>query len=138
MVRDFMSITLDLDNPKAVKTALGTLPEKMLEYAEEVLIKQAELIKGLAQIYVPVDTGSLRDSIRVERGGAGLHRRQIRVRAGGYVTNPRSGQKVAYAKFIEYGTQNMPGYFYLSTAVAEVKPTIAEMIKANVVQKVQP
>ena len=131
-----MSITLDLETG-TVKDSIANLPEKMMEYAFEVLLKQAELIKGLAQVYVPVDTGSLRDSIRVERGGEGLRWRQVRVRAGGYVTNPKTGKKVNYAGFIEYGTRNMMGYFYLTAAVAEVEPTIAEMIKAGVVEKVQ-
>ena len=119
-----------------VKDAIATLPEKMLEYAHEVLLKQAELIKGLAQVYAPVDTGALRDSIRVERGGEGQHWRQVRVRAGGYVTNPKTGRKVDYAVHMEYGTRHTPGYYYLTAAVAEVQPTIAGMIKANVAQKV--
>jgi hypothetical protein len=112
-----------------VKEKLATLPEKMLEYAFEVLLKQAELMKGLAQVYVPVDTGSLRDSIRVERGGEGLYWRQVRVRAGGYVTNPRTGKLVNYAVYVE-ATQP-----FMQPAFSEVKPTIADMLRANVVAK---
>lgn len=130
-----MSITIDMA-AGTTKEAIATLPEKMLDHAFEVLMKQAELIKGLAQVYAPVETGSLRDSIRVERGGESQHWRQVSVRAGGYITNPKTGKKVNYAHHMEYGTKYISGYFYLTAAVAEVQPTIADMIKANVVQKV--
>ena len=130
-----MSITIDAFDP-AVKAKLAVLPQKMMEYAFEVMMKQAELIKGLAQVYVPVETGSLRDSIRIERGGEGQNWRQIRVRAGGYITNPNTGKIVNYAKHQEFGTKYMIGTFYLTRAVNEVQPTIAEMIKSEVVAKV--
>lgn len=130
-----MSITIDAFDP-AVKAKLAVLPEKMMEYAFEVMMSRAELIKGLAQVYCPVDTGALRDSIRIERGGEGQNWRQIRVRAGGYVTNPNTGRTVNYAKHQEFGTKHLIGTFFLTRAVEEVKPTIAEMIKAGVVAKV--
>jgi len=123
-----MSITYDFSDP-ALKEKLAKLPEKMLEWAFEVLMEQARLLKGLAQVYAPVDTGSLRDSIRVERGGETLNWRQVSVRAGGYITNPKTGKLVNYAVIVE---QKQP---YMRPALEEVKPTIAEMIKANVVQK---
>lgn len=124
-----MSIIFDIDDP-ALKVKLATLPEKMADYAFEVLIQQAELMKGLWQIYINVDTGSARDSIRIERGGKGQAWRQVSVRGGGYVVNPKTGRRVDYMPIIEakYGA----GY----RAFNEVTPTIAEMIKANVVQKV--
>jgi hypothetical protein len=130
-----MSIILDWADPN-IKDKLATLPEKMLDFAEEVLIQQAHLIVGLAQVYCPIDTGSLRDSIRVERGGHSLHWREIRVRAGGYVTNPKTMRRVDYAAYQEYGTRYIYGNLFLTRAVEEVKPTIAEMIKANVVDKI--
>ena len=123
-----MSIKYDLSD-SVVKEKLANLPEKMLEFAFEVLMKQAELMKGLAQVYVPVDTGSLRDSIRVERGGESQHWRQVKVRAGGYVTNPKTGKLVDYAIYVEGKTG------FMRQAFEEVKPTIAGMIEANVVQK---
>lgn len=132
-----MSINLDLDSG-TLKQDLAVLPEKMLEYAFEVLLKQAELIRDLAKVYVPVDTGALRDSIRVERGGEGLHWRMVKVRAGGYVVNPDTGKLVDYAGYVEMGTKYMSARPYLQAAVEEVTPTIAEMIRANVVEKVQP
>ena len=125
-----MSIQWDVSDTY-VKEKLATLPEKMKEWAFEVLIQQAELMKGLAQVYVPVDTGSLRDSIRIERGGEGLHWARVSVRAGGYVTNPKTGRLVNYAAIVE-GRQP-----YMRPAYTEVKPTIAEMIRARVVEKAE-
>jgi hypothetical protein len=121
-------IRYDLSDPN-IKQKLATLPEKMLEWAFEVLMKQAELMKGYAQVYVPVDTGSLRDSIRIERGGEGLHWREVRVRAGGYVTNPRTGRLVNYALHVELRSP------YMRPAFEAVRPTITEMIQAEVVEK---
>ena len=123
-----MSINLNLSETY-VKEKLAQLPEKMLEWAFEVLLEQAHLMAGLAQVYAPVDTGSLRDSIRVERGGEGLHWRQVKVRAGGYIVNPKSGRLVNYAAVVE---QRQP---YMRPAYEEVRPVIAEMIKASVVEK---
>jgi len=112
------------------KTDLARLPEKMLDSAFEELLQQAELMKGLAQVYVLVDTGSLRDSIRVERGGEGEFWRRVRVRAGGYVTNPRTGRLVDYAVYVE---QKQP---FMAPAWDEVGPNIADLIKRRVVEAV--
>lgn len=130
-----MSITLDLADPN-VKQKLAELPEKMVEYAFEVLIKQAQLMRDLAQVYCPVDTGSLRDSIRVERGGEGKGWREVRVRAGGYITNPNTGRKVDYAAYQEYGTRYIAPRAFMAAAYAEVKPTLNLMIQNAVVEKV--
>jgi HK97 gp10 family phage protein len=131
-----MSITFDMNDP-AIKAQLAELPEKMVEYAFEVLMKQAELIKGLAQIYAPVETGSLRDSIRIERGGEGKGWRQVRIRAGGYVINPKTGKLVNYAGFQEFGTRYIPPKYFITMAMEEVRPTIAAMIREEVVQKIE-
>lgn len=131
-----MSIVFDVGDP-AVKTAIAELPEKMLNYAFEVLLKQAELIKDLAKVYCPVDTGSLRDSIRIERGGEDKQWRQVRIRMNGYIINPKTGKRVNYGQYQEFGTRYIAPKLFLTQAVLEVQPTIAGMIEANVVQKVQ-
>jgi len=131
-----MSILFEVTD-QSVKTSLAELPTKMMDYAFEVMLKQAELIKGLAQVYCPVETGSLRDSIRVERGGENKQWRQIKVRMGGYVTNPKTGKKVNYAGFQEFGTKFIVAKLFLTQAVNEVQPTIAGMIETNVVRGVQ-
>lgn len=124
-----MSLRFDLSKG-TVKKDLARLPEKILEYAFEVLMEQARLMKGYAQVYVPVDTGSLRDSIRLERGDEGERWRRIRVRAGGYKTNPKTGKLVDYAGYVE---RKQP---YMWPAWKQVRDTIADMIKARVVENV--
>jgi len=131
-----MSIVLDLNDPN-IKEKLALLPEKMLNYAYEVMMDQAHLIVALAQVYCPVEYGALRDSIRVERGGEGLRWREVKVRAGGYIVNPKTGRFVDYAVYQELGTRYMAGKFFMQQAVDEVKPTIAGMIKSGVVEKVE-
>ena len=123
-----MSLQFRLDG--RTKQTLAELPEKMLEVAYEELLQQAELMKGLAQIYVHVDTGSLRDSIRVERGGVGKHWRVVRVRAGGYVTNPVSNRLVDYAVIVEHK------YPFMRPAFEQVRGNIADLIRRRVVQEV--
>lgn len=121
-------IVLNFMDPN-IKEKLAVLPEKMVEWAEEALLAGAHLMVGYAQVYVDVDTGSLRDSIRVERGGEGLYWREFRVRAGGYIVNPKSGRLVDYAIYVE---NRHP---FMLPAYLEAKDQIAEMIKANVVEK---
>jgi HK97 gp10 family phage protein len=125
-----LSINIDV-----TKMSLATIPEKMLDYAFEVLLAQAHLMVGLAQVYAPVDTGSLRDSVRVERGGEGKQWRQVRVRAGGYITNPETGKLVNYSNFVEFGTSRMGAQPFMRPAWEEVKPTILDMLKNGVVER---
>jgi hypothetical protein len=129
-------IKLDLNDPN-IKMKVGLLPETMEEAAYEVLLNQAHLIVGLAQVYAPVDTGSLRDSIRVERGGKGLRWREVRVRAGGYILNPNTGRFVDYAKFQEEGTRYLKGKWYLKDAFEEVTGEIPQRLKSEVISRVR-
>lgn len=127
-----MSITIDV-----TKTTLADLPEKILDYSYEVLMDQAHLMVGLAQVYCPVDTGALRDSIRVERGGEGKGWRTVRVRAGGYVINPKSHKLVNYSNYVEFGTARMDAQPFMRPAWEQVKPQILEMLKSGVVERWQ-
>jgi len=124
-----MSIRLTFD--ATIKQRLAELPEKMLDAAFEELDQQAELMKGIAQVLVRVDTGSLRDSIRKERGGIGKNWRVITVRAGGYVTNPRTGRLVNYAVHVE---QKYP---FMRPAFEQVRGNIESLIQRRVVERVK-
>jgi len=125
-----MSLKLDLGKG-TVKQDVAELPEKMLDFAFEVLMDRARLMQGIAQILVRVDTGSLRDSIRIERVAPSYHlHRVVRVRAGGYVTNPKTGKIVNYAAIQEMK------HPYMRPAWEQVSGDIEEMIRAKVVQGV--
>ena len=84
---------------------IKTLPEAFKKSLEEALDKTAKDARDRAKQLVPVDTGSLQKSIRVERhawpAGNIIY---TGIRAGGYVVNPRSGKLVGYARHVEYGT----------------------------------
>jgi len=117
-----VSIRLDF-NKGTVKEDVAAIPNKLLEGAEQAILEVAHLMAGLAQVHVRVDTGSLRDSIRVERGGRTMHWRQVKVRAGGYVTNPRTGKIVNYAAVVEVK------YPYMRPAWEQVRPQAEEIIR---------
>ena len=110
----------------SVKTELGTLPEKMLDVASETLMQNAHLMVTYARGIVRVRTGSLQLSIRVERGGIGQHWRAVRVRAGGYVTNPETGRIVGYARFVE------ALYPFMLPAWIMVRDSVTQQIKDRV------
>ena len=116
------TITLDMNSP-TVKQDIAAIPNAMLEGAEQAILEAAHLMAGLAQVHVRVDTGSLRDSIRVERGGQSMHWREVRVRAGGYVTNPKTGKLVDYAVIVEVK------YPYMRPAFEEVRPQVETIIR---------
>jgi len=95
-------MSLQLDGERGtIKRDIAEIPNKLLDGAFEAINEVADLMVGLAQVHVLVDTGSLRDSIRKERGGHGLHWRMVRVRAGGYIVNPKTGKIVDYAVHVE-------------------------------------
>jgi len=119
-----MTETIRLDFSKGtVKEDVAAIPNKLLEGAEEAILELAHLILGLAQVHIRVDTGSLRDSGRVERGGKTMHWRQVRVRFGGYIVNPKTGKLVNYAAIVE---QKWP---YLRPAGEEVRGQAEELIR---------
>lgn len=119
-----MGRTINVDfNSTTVKQDIAAIPNAILEGAEQAILEAAHLMQGLAQVHVRVDTGSLRDSIRVERGGEGMHFRQVRVRAGGYVVNPRTGKLVHYAAIVE------AKWPYMRPAFEEVRPQIETIIR---------
>lgn len=108
---------------------IAQLPEKIYVTALEVIKNRAELMRDLAKIYVAVDTGSLRDSVRMQWQGEG--RRICVVRAGGYVTNPRTGRLVDYAVYVEH---KQP---FMYPAYLDAFREIAAMIESRVAQEVQ-
>ena len=114
-----------------VKRDIANIPNKLLEGAEQAILEVAHLMAGLAQVHVRVDTGSLRDSIRVERGGRGMHWRSVRVRAGGYITNPDTGKLVDYAVVVEMK------YPYMKVAWREVQPEAQDIIRRICLEEVK-
>lgn len=114
-------IKLDLYSP-TIKQDIADIPKKLLEGAEQAILEAAYLVLGIAQVRVRVETGALRDSGRIERGGQGMHWRKVRVRFGGYKINPKTGKLVDYAWIVELR------YPFLGPAAKEVYPQIRDII----------
>ena len=93
--------------------ALANAETHLTDWALDVLMDNAELIQGIAQILVRVDRGWLRDSIRVERQG-----NTVRIVAGSPTVN--------YAQIIE------DRYPYMSTAFNQVVNQIPEQLRNKI------
>jgi len=81
-----------------------------------------EEIVAYAQVYAPVDTGRLRDSIRYEGGN-----REYTIIAD--PKNPNTGR--GYAVYVETGTSKMPAQPYMRPALDQVMPKLVEMLKGD-------
>ena len=95
------------------ENAVSNINTNLSEWALEILMENAELIQGLAQILVRVRTGALRDSIRVERRGD-----TIRIVAGSPTVN--------YAQIIE------AKYPYMAPAFAQVVSQIPDQLRNKI------
>jgi HK97 gp10 family phage protein len=107
---------------------IAKLPQAIQQKAQAVFYKLAEGVRDDAKRLVPVDTGSLQRSIRIENISlpAGVIQ-ALRVRAGGYVTNPKSGKIVDYAAHVEYGTSRGRSQPFMRPAYYNALPNIARV-----------
>jgi HK97 gp10 family phage protein len=105
--------------------------EESLDFGAEAGVKSvAEKIRDRAKELVQVDTGALQRSIRVgiySRPAGHVH--SIRVTAGGYERNPKTGRIVDYAVYQERGTSRMKAQPYLGPAYQAFKDDLAKEIK---------
>lgn len=118
---------------------IAKLPQAIQQKAQAVFYKLAEGIRDDAKRLVRVKTGSLQRSIRIENISlpAGVIQ-ALRVRAGGYVTNPDTGRLVDYAAPQEYGIRGKP---YMRPAYYNAQPLIkqatVELVKDAIAQSVK-
>ena len=91
-----------------------------------------EIVAAHARTLVPVDTGALRDSIRVTRL-IGDPKRNIRVYAGNRVqggSRKRGAERGAfYAHMVEHGTVKMPARPFLRPALNASKGRIVSILR---------
>lgn len=126
---DYIDLSIDWKKG-TVKQALAKLPETFDFTAEQSLEEAAEFMKQMAKNLVHVDTGALQTSIRKERGGEGAHWHQITVRAGGYITNPKTGKLVNYAHWVEMK------YPYMRPAYEMTAPFLHNLIRQKILESV--
>jgi len=84
-----------------------TIPDEIHTVIVYALRKTAEDAKVKAKSLVSIDTGALKKSIRIERYTKQGRTTYVGIAAGGHVRNPRTGQIVDYAAYVEYGTRFM-------------------------------
>jgi HK97 gp10 family phage protein len=119
---------------------LTELNQSLDPSVETGLKEIAEIVRDMAKIFCPVGTPqstgipgyigrSLQKSIRIQSHtkSGGLH--SIGVSAGGYVTNPNTGRKVDYARWVERGTSRMMARPFMRPALDMCKKSILKLIK---------
>jgi len=118
-------------NNGTIKQALAELPEKFDKAGMEAINEGADFIVMMAKAIVHVDTGTLQKSIRKERGGKGKTWRVVRVRAGGYYINRKTG------KICDYATHHEYAFPYMRPAVHTGRKYIVDLIRQKVVEEVK-
>mgnify|MGYP003143667089 CR=1 FL=1 len=106
--------------PSLKRKLTMTIPAKVREATRRALAKGADEIVALMKSRVPVDSGALRDSIGWTWGdapaGAMVLATSTRTEGGERITIYAGNDDAFYARWQEFGTQNMAPnpYFYPS------------------------
>jgi len=101
---DLEALEADSDRVRAI---LVKVESELDPELERIFLEAAEMMKAIAQTLVPVRTGSLQKSIRIER----MAKHHIAVRSGGYIVNPLTKKIVDYQTYVEARTPYMrPAY----------------------------
>ena len=110
---------------------IGQFPFKLKRQIATAIAQEADRLATAIKVAAPVDTGALRDSVKVRRT---KHDLTLEVTAGGESTThgERGPHGVGdYALFTEYGTQKSPAQpFFYSTARAMQADINANIAKA--------
>ena len=119
MSSNAVRLKLDWTGQRELQRYLAkTIPQAFEASLQEALLDTAEEGAKRAKELSPVDTGAMRESIRVER--LAKPRGNIYytgIRAGGYIRNPKTGRFVDYASFVEYGTSRQRPQPFMRPAV---------------------
>ncbi len=105
-----------------------TIPKAYSRATIRTLRRAAYIAKAKAKQLVPVDTGSLRKSIRVERfAKTAGNITYTGIAAGGYIINPRTESLVDYAIYVEYGTSRARPQPFIRPAIAHAGRKIPDI-----------
>lgn len=113
---------------RLVKIRTG-IPEATVRGIRKLTIQMRDYSKTIA----PVDTGSLRASIRLQ--GTAVPKGefiQMGLTAGGHITNPKSGRKVDYASYVEFGTRRMTARPYFAPAIEKYRGDLVKILKEEI------
>jgi len=120
-----IDLTVNWENG-TLEQILAELPDKMMQAGLEAIDEGADFMRDMARILVLKDTRSLEKSIRKQRKA-----NTVIVRAGGYITNPKTGKLVNYAHWQEMMSP------YMRPAFQMVRKFIRDKIKQNVTEAIQ-
>jgi len=124
-------LEIEIVGLKELEDKLSNLDKKLSKALDEALNEIAEKIRDDAKSFVPVDTGALRKSIRIEKKG----KLQVSIVAGGGgVINPRTGREVDYAGYVEFGTSRMNPQPYMQPALEKNRDEILRIVKEKVLE----
>lgn len=122
-----------VDDLKSFNKQIGQLPIKMRRKLAAAIAIEAERLADAIKAAAPVDTGKLRDSIKVRRTKRDL---TLEVIAGGdETTHGERGRdgRADYALFVEYGTRKKSAKPFFYSTARKMQPEI----QANISKAVQ-
>jgi len=136
--RRVLSMIIEVIGGNRIKAVLHRVEDGMDEIVSYNLDKVADQIKSDAQAFCPVDTGSLQASIRKESlARPAGDTWEVGVRAGGYVTNPKTRRIVDYAKYVEFGTSRNMAQPFLRPALLGNQENIRTAILTAIMEKMR-
>lgn len=98
-----------------LRAQLIAMAKRLEESGKVAERKGAEEVRDDMQVLVPVDSGRLRDSIRIEETGPGL--------------DVGPGDEVDYSMFVEYGTSEMPAQPYAGPAADRARVRFVDTVR---------
>src|SRR5690606_6884223 len=105
-----------------LRSQLTRLAVDMSKAADRAEREAAEETKRVMQELVPVDSGRLRDAIRIQEGASGLE------------VGP--GDEITYSMYVEYGTSEMSAQPYAGPAAdvarSQFRDTVAETVRREI------
>ena len=127
-------MSVEIAGSAELTARLENLASRIDEISDEALAELAERIVDDAKALCPVDTGSLRRSIRYERdpdGGV------VIAAGGGGVVNPRTRREVDYAAYVEFGTSRTPAQPFLQPALEKNLPSLEALLSGKIEEAVR-
>lgn len=133
-----MTQTIKVEGLDQFNLLLNVLGPEIKASLQPKLREIVEDIKEDAKNRCPVDTGALRQSIRLQtraKTAGNIH--SIGVSAGGYITNPKTGKKVNYAGHVEYGTSRQIPQPFLRPAYINNQQKLRLLVKSAVIDSIR-
>ena len=115
-----MSVKITVENEGDIIRLMQTLPPEIFQRVQQVLQNGAVRLAERAREIVPVRTGHLLASIRVELGE--------HVEAEVAFSPVQVIAETPYASFVEFGTSRMDPQPFLRPAAEEIEPEILEEV----------